>query len=46
MYPPQEFMRLRKGGPEAAFRVEGVVLQSGRVWRANGWSRSRGFTQR
>ena len=33
---PIEFTRLRKGGPPYGFHVDGIVTQSGRVWRASG----------
>lgn len=29
---PQEFTRLRKGGPKNNYQVEGIVFQSGRKW--------------
>ena len=34
--PPQEFTKLRKGGPHNNLEVEAVVFQNGRVWEANG----------
>jgi hypothetical protein len=33
---PGEFSRLKTGGPANNYCVEGILYQSGRVWRANG----------